>query len=196
METAFLITIILLISFALLAMFDGFYLHLVRYKLYLHPESRNEHITHTIRALLFPLILYFLYLGSSDLAFYVGVSLVAIDIIVLGFDAYMEKDSRAFMGGLPRWEYIIHLMVNGFHFASIAVFLVIKLHLTPDGLVLISTFSSLPIYGIFTGLVTQLIPGGILMGIFHAALMFKKPVAVYERACKKLNCCQMTHGGI
>ncbi|WP_019941282.1 hypothetical protein [Dyadobacter beijingensis] len=196
METAFLITIILLISFALLAIFDGFYLHLVRYKLYLHPESRNEHITHTIRALLFPLILYFLYLGSSDLAFYVGISLVAIDIIVLGFDAYMEKDSRAFMGGLPRWEYIIHLMVNGFHFASIAVFLVIKLHLTPDGLVLISTFSSLPTYGIFTGLVTQLIPGGILMGIFHAALMFKKPVAVYERVCKKLNCCQMTHGGI
>lgn len=196
METAFLITIILLISFALLAMFDGFYLHLVRYKLYLHPESRNEHITHTIRALLFPLILYFLYLGSSDLAFYVGISLVAIDIIVLGFDAYMEKDSRAFMGGLPRWEYVIHLMVNGFHFASIAVFLVIKLHLTPDGLVLISTFSSLPIYGIFTGLVTQLIPGGILMGIFHAALMFKKPVALYERACKKLNCCQMTRGGI
>lgn len=32
------------------------------------------------------------------------------------------KDSRAFMGGLPRWEYIVHLLGNGFHFAAIAVF--------------------------------------------------------------------------
>ncbi|RZL97515.1 MAG: hypothetical protein EOO88_62405, partial [Pedobacter sp.] len=109
MEIALLTATVLLGLFVLLALFDGLYLHLIRYRLYEHKESRNEHISHTIRAVLFPIILYVLYLGNSDSAFYIGMALVVIDISVLGADAYMEKESRVFMGGLPKWEYILHL---------------------------------------------------------------------------------------
>jgi len=189
MEIAFITAIILLAAFVLLAMFDGVYLHLMRYKLYAHAESRSEHISHTVRALLFPVILFFLYLGSSDISFYIGMAVVVIDILVLGADAYMEKDSRSFMGGLPRWEYILHLMVNGFHFASIAVFIVIKVRLDAKGLVLVHDFQNVPQYHWFKTIVEQLIPGGILMGLLHVALMFPKPVRMYNRLSARLKCC-------
>ncbi|OJW79611.1 MAG: hypothetical protein BGO69_12850 [Bacteroidetes bacterium 46-16] len=189
MEIAFITAIVLLAAFVLLAMFDGLYLHLMRYKLYAHTESRNEHISHTVRAILFPIILYFLYLGTSDTAFYIGLAVIVIDILVLGADAYMEKDSRTFMGGLPRWEYILHLMVNGFHFASIAVFIVIKVRLEPHGLMLVHNFQNVPQFHLFKTIVEQLIPGGILMGLLHFALLFPKPVLIYNRLSAKLKCC-------
>lgn len=189
MEVAFITTITLLVVFVMLALFDGLYLHLIRYKLHEHKESRNEHISHTIRAILFPIILYVLYLGNSDGAFYIGVIVIIIDILVLGADAYMEKDSRAFMGGLPRWEYILHLMVNGFHFASIAVFIVIKVKLDETGFILIHDFQRIPQYQLFNAIVKQLIPGGILMALIHFALLFPQPLVYYNRILSKLKCC-------
>ncbi len=189
MEIAFITAVLLLAVFVLLALFDGLYLHLIRYKLFMHPESRNEHLSHTIRAILFPVILAFLYLGTTDTAFYIGLAVVALDILVLGADAYMEKDSRSFMGGLPRWEYILHLMVNGFHFASIAVYIVIKLRLQPNGIHVVHDFSNLPQYQLFTTIVKQLIPGGILMAMLHLFLLFPKPVHYYRLLTSKLKCC-------
>lgn len=106
----FLISTILLTSFAILAVIDGFYLHIFKYQLFNHPESKFEHLTHTIRAILFPLIVYFLFISQNcQTSFSLGILFVFLDIVVLGIDAYVEKDSRAFMGGLPRWEYILHL---------------------------------------------------------------------------------------
>ncbi|MEJ5962938.1 hypothetical protein [Pedobacter immunditicola] len=189
MEIAFITATALLVVFVILALFDGLYLHLIRYKLHVHKESRNEHISHTIRAILFPIILYVLYLGSSDTAFYLGMGVVVIDILVLGADAYMEKDSRAFMGGLPRWEYILHLIVNGFHFASIAVFIVIKVHLNEKGVQLVHEFQDVKQYHLFITIVQQLIPGGILMGLLHFALLSPKPALYYYRISRKLKCC-------
>lgn len=189
MEVAFITATVLLAVFVILALFDGLYLHLIRYKLYERKESRDEHISHTIRAFLFPIILYVLYLGNSDIAFYLGIGLVIIDLLVLGADAYMEKDSRVFMGGLPTWEYILHLMVNGFHFASIAVFIVIKVKLNEKGIELAHDFRNVPQYHLFTTIVKQLIPGGILMAMLHFTLLFPKPVLYYNRLVSKLKCC-------
>lgn len=189
MEVAYITVIILLVLFVIFALFDGLYLHLIRYKLHEQKESRSEHISHTIRAILFPLILYVLFLGNSDEAFYIGLIIVTTDILVLGADAYMEKDSRAFMGGLPRWEYILHLMVNGFHFASIAVFIVIKVKLDETGFILIHDFQRIPQYHLFNAIIKQLIPGGILMALIHFALLFPKPVVYYNRIASKLKCC-------
>ena len=189
MEVAFITAIILLAVFVILALFDGLYLHLIRYRLHEHEESRNEHISHTIRAVLFPIILYVLYLGNSDGAFYIGMVVVIVDLLVLAADAYMEKDSRAFMGGLPRWEYILHLMVNGFHFASIAVFIVIKVKLNEKGMELVHDFQNVPQYHLFTIIIKQLIPGGMLMALLHFSLLFPKPIVYYNRMLKKLKCC-------
>lgn len=65
METAIVITSISLILFSILALYDGFYLHIFKYKLHNQSESKAEHYTHTIRAVLFPAILYFLFLKQD-----------------------------------------------------------------------------------------------------------------------------------
>lgn len=190
MEIAFTIAIILLTLFAILGLYDGFYLHIFKFKLYERPESRTEHIMHTIRGVLFPAILYFLYLKNDcTTSFFIGMTLVLLDIIVLGIDAFVEKDSRVFMGGLPRWEYIVHLFVNGFHFASIAVFLVIKLSFA-NGLVHFRTdFSSVSNYPLFIIIVKNLIPGAILMSLLHLMVLFPKTVEPWNRLRARITCC-------
>lgn len=189
MEIAFTISISLLTLFALLGLYDGFYLHIFKYKLYDHPESRTEHVMHTIRGILFPAILYFLYFKSDVLSFYIGMSLVLADIIILAVDAFVEKESRAFMGGLPRWEYIVHLFVNGFHFAAIAVFLVIKLNLNDDGIQLRTDFSDVSNYSSFIWIVKNLIPGGILMALLHVIVLFPQTEKYWFRLRSKITCC-------
>lgn len=181
MEIGFTIATLMLLLFGLLATFDGIYLHIFKYRLYRHKESRFEHITHTIRALLFPFILYFLFLNQSTAAFYAGITFVVIDLITLGVDAFVEKDSRAFMGGLPRWEYIIHLFVNGFHFASIAVFLVLKLDFGVDGISLRHGFPRVKAYEQFAWLAAQLIPGALLFGGLHVFVAFPRTAALWDK---------------
>lgn len=187
METGFTIATILLVLFGLLATFDGVYLHIFKYRLYDHPESKFEHLTHTVRALLFPLILYFLFLQHTVMAFFIGTGLVVLDVLVLAADAFVEKDSRTFMGGLPRWEYIIHLFVNGFHFAAIAVFLVLRLDVGTDGLQLRSNFAGIASYDAFTWLARNLIPGGVFFGLLHVFVAFGRTASVWNRMTKKIS---------
>lgn len=66
MEIAFIISIILLIAYSLLALFDGVFLHLYKYRLYEHKESKFEHLTHTVRAVLFTGILIALFINIED----------------------------------------------------------------------------------------------------------------------------------
>ncbi len=190
MEMAFILLTILLILFALLALYDGFYLHIFKYELYKRKESKAEHLTHTIRAVLFPAILYFLYLKADcTWCFYIGLTLVLIDIIVLGVDAFIEKDSRQFMGGLPRWEYIIHLFVNGFHFASIAVFLAVKIRLDNHNMVLVENFSQIDYYRVFTFVMLNIIPGAILLALLHIFVSIPSTVVYWNIIRKKFTCC-------
>lgn len=190
MEVAFFISSILIVLFALLALYDGFYLHILKYKLHNNRESRKEHLTHTIRAILFPCILYFLFLKQdSDAIFYIGMFIVVVDIIVLGIDAFLEKDSRQFMGGLPRWEYILHLFVNGFHFSSIAVFLSLKLKLTESGITIVSSFQHYQSYGILNLIVNNLLPGAILIALVHLFVSIPKTALIWNKLQQKLTCC-------
>ncbi|SHM33174.1 hypothetical protein [Flavobacterium saccharophilum] len=174
METAIIITSVLLILFSILALYDGFYLHIFKYKLHNHPESKTEHYIHTIRAIFFPAILYFLFLSQScSLSFIIGLVVVALDLLVLALDAYTEKDSREFMGGLPRWEYILHLFVNGFHFASIAVFLSIKLQFENNQIIILPTIENQN-YELLHTILINLLPGSVLVGLLHFFLCFSK----------------------
>jgi hypothetical protein len=186
MHFAFLLLILLLLLFVSLAMFDGFYLHIFRYKLHRHPESRSEHLTHTIRAILFPLILFFLFLRPEPVNFYIGITIVLADLLTLGFDAFLEKDSRRFMGGLPRWEYILHLFVNAFHFAAIAVFLSIKVQYSPGGFTLNPTLNNLAGYDRFEWLVLNILPGSVLMAMLHVLICFPGPAATWDKLRAKI----------
>lgn len=187
METLYLAALFCLISFAALAMIDGFYLHIWKYRLYLHKESEVEHFMHTLRAIIFPGIVYFFFLQSNNnAAFTVGLILVGLDILVLVADAYLEKDSRVFMGGLPRWEYILHLFANGFHFAAIILFLVVKTSVTSSALIIIPTVSSGIFHDIFFELVKQILPGSIGLAIIHVAVMltpFQQMFHRFQQCC-------------
>lgn len=189
MEMALFTACILLTLFAGLAFYDGVYLHLLRYRLYARSESRTEHLLHTIRALLFPPLLYFLYLSPGPAGFLVGVVLVLADVLTLGADAYLEKDSRAFMGGLPRWEYILHLFVNGLHFASIAVWLLLKVRLTATGPVLVPMLPATDGYRLLVSLAWNLLPGAVVLGIVHLLLLVPAVATQWERLHARLRCC-------
>ena len=185
-----LISSILLLAFAVFAVIDGFYLHIFKYQLFNHPESKFEHATHTIRAILFPLIVYFLFVKQDSISsFYIGISLIIIDIIVLAIDAFSEKESRAFMGGLPQWEYILHLFVNGFLFASVAVFLAVKLYLTENGINIVQDLSLLPYFKLFNIIAINLIPGAILLALVHLATSFSKTTAYWNILRVRVTCC-------
>jgi hypothetical protein len=190
METAIIISSVLLVLFVLLALYDGFYLHIFKYRLHKRPESKAEHIIHTIRAVFFPAILYFLFLRQdSNMSFLLGMAIVFLDLLVLAIDAFLEKDSRLFMGGLPRWEYIVHLFVNGFHFASIAVYLSIKLTFQNGEIVIISNIGQSHISDLFSALIINLLPGAILMALLHIMLCMPKTAYTWNNLRRKINCC-------
>lgn len=188
METAFILSIVLLSAYVLLALFDGVFLHLYRYRLYAHKESKFEHFTHTIRAILFTGILFSLFINIENNSLFVfGVILVAADIVMLIMDAYVENDSRAFMGGLPRWEYIIHLLVNGFHFAGIAVFLVIKINIDNNGITLVNHFQSVEAFHLFRTIAINLLPGAVMISLLHILVYFPKFNFYFNKL--QLKCC-------
>lgn len=189
MEIAVITMIILLALFAILGLYDGFYLHIFKYRLYDHRESKYEHITHTIRGVLFPCILYCCYLATGEVWFIVGLILLAMDVIVTVVDAYMEGDSRKFMGGLPRGEYIIHLLVNGFHFAAIAVFIVMKVEITESGFILNNTITTTASYPTFVWVVKNLIPGAIAMALLHIIVAIPGTVNYWTIVRNRITCC-------
>lgn len=189
MALALVISSILLLLFAVLALLDGVYLHIFKYQLHRHPESRFEHLTHTLRAIFFPLILYFLLLQQDAVSFGIGIGIVLLDVFVLAVDAYSEKDSRVFMGGLPRWEYILHLMVNGFHFASIAVFLSIKLNWTASGLAFTPNIATAQHFNLFRWVVVNLLPGSVLVAALHVWVLVPRTASIWDRWRAKITCC-------
>jgi hypothetical protein len=185
-----LLSTILLLAFAALAVIDGFYLHIFKYQLHNQQDSRLEHLTHTIRAVLFPLIVYFLFiLQKSTFGFFIAISFILMDIIILGIDAFSEQESRKFMGGLPRWEYILHLFVNGFHFAAIAVFLAVKLNLTTTGISIIPDLSHMMNYNFFKIVADNLIPGAILIAIIHLMTCISATRPIWNALRSKVSCC-------
>ena len=180
----------LLIVFSALALIDGIYLHLIRFKLYRVPEAKFEHVTHTLRAILFPAILYFLMIQQQHpLYFYFGCAAVVLDVLVLGVDAYVEKDSRQGMGGLPRWEYILHLFVNGFHFAALAVFFVLKINYSADLGFQVKDLRSYRDFAGFSSLLILLLPGAIVIALAHIAVIFPRVQALLEAGKGRLKCC-------
>jgi hypothetical protein len=180
MEFGFLLCSVLLIAFALLGMVDGVYLHLVKYQLHRHPESRREHITHALRALLFPGMLFFLFSGQGSAAFGIGTALVLLDLVVTLVDTILEKDSRSFMGGLPHWEYVLHVFANGLHFAVIAAFLVMKVRFEAAGISL-ADFGGVTHHALFVGVSMNLLPGALLVGLLHLVLLNGRIAALWAR---------------
>lgn len=190
MEILYYLATSCLILFMVLATYDGFYLHIFKYELFNKPESIFEHKTHTVRAILFPLIVWALFISETSFSlFLLGVVFVLLDLTVLAVDAYSEKDSRKFMGGLPKWEYIIHLFSNAFHFSAVILVLALKVQVTNTGLHFVNHLVSSPAKGLFTFVSVNVIPGAIILAILHFVLMLKGPQSIWHSYRTKITCC-------
>lgn len=174
----------------ILATYDGFYLHIFKYSLFNQKESLFEHKTHTIRAILFPLIVWLLFLNETSLiGFIIGVFLVVLDLVVLAIDAFSEKESRKFMGGLPKWEYIVHLFSNGFHFSAIILVLALKLNITDSSIYFLNTLSDSTAENLFQLVSVNVIPGAIILALLHVLLLENKTRSTWNFYRSKITCC-------
>lgn len=190
METLFYLSSVFLILFMLLATYDGFYLHIWKYELFNKKESAFEHKTHTIRAILFPLIVWFLFIDTENpSSFYMGLTLVLIDLITLGLDAYAEDDSRAFMNGLPKWEYIIHLFSNSFHFAAIVLIIATRITINDGTLEFTSGLANSFGKDVMQIIAVNVIPGSIILALIHLVLIHPKGKLFWNTNRLKITCC-------
>lgn len=189
MDILFFLSMICLIAFMILATYDGAYLHLWKFELFNRKESAFEHKTHTIRALLFPLIVYLLFVDISIVSFWIGLILVAIDLIVLGVDAYSEKESRSFMNGLPQWEYIVHLFANSFHFAAIVLIVAARTTITAEGIFHYTEFMLYKGFETVQFIAINILPGSIVLGVVHLLLTFDFGKQLWNVNRLKITCC-------
>lgn len=189
MEILYYLSAICLLLFMILATYDGFYLHIWKYELFNRKESVFEHKTHTIRAIFFPIIVWLLFISNETISFWIGIIFVLFDLVVLGIDAYSEEDSRKSIGGLPKWEYILHLFANSFHFASIMLLLATKIEIVTIGL----KFNESIHYSFGKELVEliaiNIIPGAILLAIIHIILLNTKSKKLWNKNRNKIKCC-------
>lgn len=103
------IAVIFLIIFSLLSAIDGIYIHLIKFKLHEHIETKKEHRLHTMRSFLFFLTLLFLfYFKTSGYWLYLTVLVLLVDVIIESQDMLLEFKSRKNIGGLPSYEYFLH----------------------------------------------------------------------------------------
>lgn len=189
MDILFFLSMFCLIAFMILATYDGAYLHLWKYELFNREESQFEHKTHTIRALLFPIIVYLLFIDISIIGFYIGLALVLIDVIVLGIDAYSEKESRSFMNGLPQWEYIVHLFANSFHFAAIILMIAARTEISNEGIIYSTEFIMYNSYETVQFIAINILPGSIILGIIHLLLTLDFGKKLWNLNRLKITCC-------
>lgn len=190
MDILFYLATASLLLFMVLATYDGFYLHIFKYRLFDRKESLFEHKTHTARAILFPLIVWLLCINETSFSlFLTGIVLVVLDIVVLGIDAYHEKESRSFMGGLPKWEYIVHLFANAFHFSAIILVLGLRLDISEGALLFVDTIVVSEAHTLFQFIAANVIPGAIVLALLHFILMLKKPRTIWMNYRTKITCC-------
>jgi hypothetical protein len=103
---------------------DILYYHFHRFRLYERPECFREHLLHTAMVLLTPPGVVGLYVArTGGLTLWLATGVGVAQVIALLLDVLEEPDSRAQLGGLPRTEYFMHIVVCMMHAASLALVL-------------------------------------------------------------------------
>jgi hypothetical protein len=116
--------ILLLWGYAVIGTCDILYYHFYRFRLYERPESFREHLLHTTNVFLQPLVVAGLYVGrTGGLTLWLAAAVGAAQVVALLADVLEEHASRLRLGGLPRPEYFIHIVVVMMHAASLALIL-------------------------------------------------------------------------
>ena len=125
MSAAFFTASVVLWAAALLiGAIDGLYFHLWKFRLYAQPEARLEHVAHAMRALLVVPTLWVAFFGPVRARVAVLIGLIAADLVVAIWDVYLERKSRRSIGGMPHFEYFVHVAVTTLHSAAETVTLI------------------------------------------------------------------------
>lgn len=112
---------------ASVAIVDGVWFHLYKYRLFARPESRTEHWTHTLRAILFVPMVWLLFARDvAGAALWAAAALVLVDFVVESWDVLIERDSRKTLGGLTPAESWIHVGSLTTHVAAVTLLLAAK----------------------------------------------------------------------
>jgi hypothetical protein len=156
--------------FVVLSTIDGLYIHLWRLRLHRRPESYQEHLWHTVRALLFAPVVGILFaIPSAGLLLWVGVALAFADQVAGVCDAWSERDSRRTLEGLGRGEYVLHVVLVAVH----ATALVLVLAARPSEAWSLAASSTLGEWPAVDLLVGGPLVGGIVVAALHVALAWR-----------------------
>jgi hypothetical protein len=103
----------LLLAIGLLGAFDVLYFHTWRGRLQERAECQREVLWHTARHLIYALqFLWVPHLRFQGWALTLLAALYAADVFVAWADVWEERDSRAPQGGVPRGEYLMHVVLS------------------------------------------------------------------------------------
>jgi hypothetical protein len=156
----------LFVAFLATAAVDGVWFHERRFRLWAHPETRLEHALHTIRALLLPPTIYFLFRDALALA----LACIALDFVAAVFDVVVERRSRRRFGGLAHGEYAVHLLATLLHGSALALAVTARL------------VGAVPLGTVGDGAVLVLVLGSSIAAIQHVVLLLRGRRIVTEAA--------------
>lgn len=90
---------------------DVLYFHIWKFRLHARAESRAETATHIVRELLMAVVVFLLANYEPRGGWFLIVAAaMAFDVVNNVADVALEPASRARVGGLPRAEYVIHII--------------------------------------------------------------------------------------
>ena len=113
-----------LITLGVIGAFDEAYYHQYIGKILWRKECLRENVLHLVRTFCFSLI-FFIFSSFELTGFYVLalVFLFMSDLIVGFLDIVVERNSRAFQGGLYSGEYLTHMLLS-FHLGALYINLI------------------------------------------------------------------------
>ena len=138
--------------FLLLGAIDGLYFHLIKFKLYLHAESRREHTIHCFRALvLIPYAYAFFFEQLKGALLFLGIAAFLLDLGLEIIDVLEEQSARKIFGGLHAPECLIHILGSSAKFSAALMIFHLRFYGAPivggPSLVFMKLFSGLLILG-------------------------------------------------
>lgn len=168
--------LLLLVIAATIGGLDILYYHVYKFRLYEQPKSRWEVVTHILRGILIGtggfMLVNFEIRGAW---YYVVGSLFILDFINALWDVYLEPESRAPLGGLPPFEYMIHIFGATMSGAiSMSYFILFWEDRTlPTSLSFLGS-TAFPTWLKYSGL--QLAYGALLLTILDAGLLIRSHI--------------------
>lgn len=182
-----------LLLFLALSVFDGIYFHLWKFRLQERDDSKFEHVTHTIRSVLFiPMIVLIYWFGLKGLLLWATIGILAIDLVTEVLDVINERESRMSLGGLPSTEYLVHITLTTLRVAAITLAFAA---LPSEAWNLHSEVEiAMPYLAKFIAL--QTLPGAIFVAGLHIYLIFDPTLVSRVESLVKSKCCpnQINHG--